>query len=64
MLHDLLLEGIEKEIAQESEALVDGSASDFAAYQRRVGRIRGLRTAKDIAADCLSRLNQDDEDDG
>lgn len=62
-LHDLLVRDIDAEIEQESEGLVDGSASDFADYKRRVGRIRGLKEARDIASDCLSRLTKDDDED-
>lgn len=61
--HERLLDDIDGQIVKESEVLVDGSASDFADYKRRVGRIRGLKEAKQLASDLLSRSIRDDEDD-
>lgn len=62
--HERLVEVIDAQIVGESEVLVDGSASDFADYKRRVGRIRGLKEAKQLASDLLSRsIRDDDEDD-
>lgn len=62
--HERLLDDIDGQIVKESEVLVDGSASDFADYKRRVGRIRGLKEAKQLASDLLSRsIRDDDEDD-
>lgn len=63
-LHDDLVEQIDEVIERESEVLVDGSASDFADYRKKVGRIRGLKEAKQLASDCLSRLTADEDDDG
>jgi hypothetical protein len=45
------------------EAVVDGSAADFAAYQFLCGQIRGIRFAIDCLVDIRQRSGQDEDQD-
>lgn len=55
-LHDELVKAIDEEIAMQAQPLMDGVPTDFSDYSRRVGVIRGLVLAQEIAEDVRKRL--------
>jgi hypothetical protein len=44
-----------------AEALIAGSAKDFAEYKSMTGEIRGLSLAHSIVTDLVRKLENDDE---
>jgi hypothetical protein len=59
---DLLNKKIEEQVKSHSEALVGGTANDFAAYKELCGVIRGLQTAQREIADLVRKLKDDDDE--
>lgn len=49
-------------IAEAQTALVEGTASDFADYRHRVGRLAGMREALDTAREVERMLMGPDEE--
>jgi hypothetical protein len=54
---------ISERTVEVEESLGKGAAQDFAGYREKVGEIRGLRSAGDIAAELLKATLEDDDDD-
>lgn len=58
-----LEEDIQADLERESEALVGGAASDFAAYRHRVGVINGLKRALQRMQERRRTFVEDEETD-
>ena len=57
---DLLLDKINEERTHIIESLGDGSAKDYAEYQKAVGKVQGLLTAHAIISDLAKNLEESD----
>lgn len=57
----LLVKQMDDEKLSVAEALVNGSAMDFAEYKRMVGVIRGLELGQRIVGEMAERLRREDE---
>jgi hypothetical protein len=58
---ELLVTQLEEQRKSIIEALGDGSAKDFGAYQHAVGMVRGLLTAQSLIADLAKNMEKMDE---
>lgn len=54
------MKGIQDEMSKLSLAVLEVSASDFAQYQKTVGKYQGLK----LALEVIKRAEQEDLDDG
>lgn len=52
---------LKEKMTELTNALADGGAKDYAAYQRMCGEIRGLTLAYNNLIDLVRHLEQDDE---
>lgn len=52
---------LDERISQISQQLGNGNAADFSAYQRDVGRIRGLKEAQGILAEGFKAIEKNDD---
>jgi hypothetical protein len=57
----VLLKDVEDRRQIIAEALIAGSAKDFAEYKSMTGEIRGLSLAHSIVTDLVRKLENDDE---
>ena len=55
-LHDMLVRELDEEIAKQTQPLADGSVSGIEDYWKRVGTIRGLVLAQEIAEDLRKKV--------
>lgn len=58
---ELLQSQLEERRKDIIEALGDGAAKDFAAYQHAVGEVRGLLTAQSLIAALQKNLEESNE---
>jgi hypothetical protein len=54
---------LDERIEQKSDALAEGGAKDYAAYQRMVGEIAGLKFAKTALQEAKKNILQEEDDD-
>ena len=58
---ELLVDQLEEQRKSIIEALGDGSAKDFGAYQHAVGMVRGLLTAQSLITDLARKVDESDD---
>jgi hypothetical protein len=58
---ELLVNQLEEQRKSIIEALGDGSAKDFGAYQHAVGMVRGLLTAQSLISDLARNIEEADD---
>ena len=58
---ELLVNQLEEQRKSIIEALGDGSAKDFGAYQHAVGMVRGLLTAQSLITDLARNIEESDD---
>lgn len=58
---DYLTDKIEEERKSIIESLGDGSAKDYAEYQKAVGKVQGLLTAQSIIQDLAKNMEKFDD---
>ena len=56
-LIDLMRRNLDKEAADIADPLTMGNCEDYPAYMAAVGRIAGLRMAREIFDDLVKRMN-------
>lgn len=61
-MFDELRKEIRKIMNDLADDVATGSADDYAAYQRMVGKIEGLAEAERLILDALSKIDQIDDD--
>jgi hypothetical protein len=59
---DVLQRKLQEQEESHVRALVDGAATDFAAYRELCGVIRGLQTAQREIGDLVRKLKENDDD--
>ena len=59
---DQLAKWIDQRVTLIQQTLGNGSASDFAEYQRMVGEIKGLLTARLNMTDLQKNIEESDDD--
>lgn len=59
---DVVLKEIENRRDIVAHALIDGSATDYAAYKQMCGEIRGLSLAHTYVTDLVRKIESGDDD--
>jgi hypothetical protein len=58
---DVLVQELDRELAQKRDWVASGQAKDFADYQRMCGEIHGLLIARQEVLDLKQKMERSDE---
>lgn len=59
---DVVMKEIEEHRESIARALIDGAATDYAAYKSMCGEIRGLSLAHSFMTDLVRKMERDDDE--